>query len=390
MNKQYPLSAIDHIFTGVGSYPIEFIFVYNQRIDEKRLRKSLLETVGFFPMISSILVPYGPDSYAFELSPEGLWFNVSHSSFHFEENEKKNEYIDPVETIEGNPLSKFRLTHTPGGSVLGVSLSHSLGDGFSYFHFLSSWSRIFHQKKIFPPVHSRELLNAHDGMEHSLNYKTFHKLTGLFLEEKRIPVPKNKLKWETRKYSQDQLKEMLSGIQQESDIRLSHNDLITSLLAKEYLVQWSRENGADPCYINCPVDFRRLVKGFPQTYFGNAVVMASLELPFRELEKIRISDLAVKIRRSISGMNAHSIDQSISALSSLKDQEGPKIFEQVHVMHPVKGLLVTNLSRLPVPEIEFDAGPPVQYDILTQTMRGAVVLPAPDGYEARVCCPVDE
>lgn len=157
MRKIYPLSAIDHVFTGSGSYPIEFIFVYNKRIDEKRLKESLRKTLEFFPMIASRLVPHGPDAYAFELSPDGLLFNVSESSLDFEENDKKHEYIDPVETLEGNPLSKILLTHTPGGSVLGVSISHALADGFSYFHFLSSWARIFHQQQIFPPVHSREL-----------------------------------------------------------------------------------------------------------------------------------------------------------------------------------------------------------------------------------------
>ena len=49
---------------------------------------------------------------------------------------------------------------------------------------------------------------------------------------------------------------------------------------------------------------------------------------------------------------------------------------------------MTNLSRLPVPEIEFNAGPPTDYSILTQTVRGAVILPHPDGFEARVCCPI--
>jgi hypothetical protein len=83
------------------------------------------------------------------------------------------------------------------------------------------------------------------------------------------------------------------------------------------------------------------------------------------------------------------VQLSISALTSLKEHQGRKIFEHVHVMHPRGGLLVTNLSRLPVQEIEFDAGPPVQYDILTQSVRGAVVLPAREGYEARICCPTD-
>jgi shikimate O-hydroxycinnamoyltransferase len=388
--KKYPLSSIDHVFTGVGSYPIEFIFVYNKRINEKKLHESLLDTVKFFPMIASILTPDGPNAYAFELSPDGLEFQVTDSLLNFKENDKKYEYIDPVETREGNPLSRIRLTHTPRGSVLGVSLSHSLADGFSYFYFLSSWSRIFHQKQIFPPVHQRELLISPADTDLLITNKTCWEFTGLFLDHKRSPIAKKDLVWESRSFSHQSLKDLLSGTQQDSEIRLSHNDIITASLVKEYLLKWSLEALADKCYINCPVDFRRLLEGFPRTYFGNAVAMASLELSLNELKEINIADLAGKIRKNLGGINGSNVQKSISALSSLKEQQGRQIFEQIHVMHPRSGLLVTNLSRLPVQEIEFDAGPPVHYDILTQTVRGAVVLPSPEGYEARVCCSVDD
>ncbi len=388
MEKKYRLSAIDHIFTGVGSYPIEFIFVYKKRIDEKRLRDSLQKTVEFFPMIASILVSQDENSYAFELSPDGLLFAVTDSPLNFEENDKKYEYIDPVDTREGNPLSRIRLTHTPDGSVLGVSLSHSLADGFSYFHFLSSWARIFHQKQIFPPVHQRELLISSEIADQLITDKTFLEDTGLFLDDKRKPIPKKDLKWETRSFTNQSLKELHSDSQQESELRLSHNDIITATLAKEYLVNWLLEAREDKFFINCPVDFRRLLEGFPRTYFGNAVAMASFDLSLDDLKNIKMADLAGKIRKSIGNINGSYVQKSIAGLTSLKEQQGRKIFEQVHVMHPRAGLLVTNLSRLPVQEIEFDAGPPIQYDILTQSVRGAVLLPAPDGYEARICCPI--
>ena len=39
-------------------------------------------------------------------------------------------------------------------------------------------------------------------------------------------------------------------------------------------------------------------------------------------------------------------------------------------------------------EIVFDAGPPVAYDILAPAERCAVVLPAEDGLDVRICLPV--
>jgi hypothetical protein len=63
--------------------------------------------------------------------------------------------------------------------------------------------------------------------------------------------------------------------------------------------------------------------------------------------------------------------------------------EQCHVVHPRQGLLLTNLSRLPVSEVTFDAGPPVAFEILTPGVRGAVALPEPNGgIDLRVFLPV--
>ena len=41
MSGVIPLSPIDHVFTGVGSYPIEFVFAYRGVIDADRLAESL-------------------------------------------------------------------------------------------------------------------------------------------------------------------------------------------------------------------------------------------------------------------------------------------------------------------------------------------------------------
>ena len=67
---------------------------------------------------------------------------------------------------------------------------------------------------------------------------------------------------------------------------------------------------------------------------------------------------------------------TLLVIDRLRRQQGLAAFERLHVVHPPAGLLVTNLSRLPVREIVFDAGPPVAFDILAPAERCAVVLPA--------------
>ena len=91
--------------------------------------------------------------------------------------------------------------------------------------------------------------------------------------------------------------------------------------------------------------------GFPKTYFGNAVSLATTALSFEELNSVSLSDLAIKIRNNVKNVDRKRIETNLSCLTTLRNQQNLNIFENIHVMHPETGLLVTNLSRLPVPEI---------------------------------------
>ena len=308
----------------------------------------------------------------------------------FEECDMKYKYINPVNTFDGEPLAKIRITHTPGGSVLGVSISHAIADGFSYFHFLSSWARSFQGKPFFPAAHQRSLLVSNQIKSQNILLTPENVLNeaGLFLKDKREVIKKEDLKWESQIFHIGELKESLTREQENTETRLSFNDIITAQLSKIYLPKWQVSGQKLPCYISCPVDFRRILDGFPKTYFGNAVSLATTEIELEELNSISLSDLAIRIRSNVKNIVKERIEKSISCLTTLRHQQNISIFENIHVMHPETGLLVTNLSRLPVPEIEFNAGTPTDYSILTQTVRGAVILPHPDGFEARVCCPI--
>ena len=153
-----PLTPIDHIFTGAGSYPIEFVFTYNAIIDEEKLRTSLEETLNYFPPAKSTLKIDADGKYVFVPLEKGYSLDVIKSPVNFEDTEKRDQFIDPVKSLEGEVLTRVRLTQTPNGSVLGVSISHAVVDGFSYFYFLSSWARVFNGLDVFPPSHDRSLL----------------------------------------------------------------------------------------------------------------------------------------------------------------------------------------------------------------------------------------
>jgi hypothetical protein len=383
------LSPIDHVFTGRGAYPLEFVFAYGGPLDAERLADSLERTLALFPGAGSRLVRLDGEAYALEPSPDGCSFEVGTSATSFVDAADRHSFVDPVETIEGPPLARIRLTHAPGGSVLGVGLSHAIVDGFSYFYFLSAWSRVFHGREVPPPWLDRTLLSPGEdgGAPAPPGPEGVHEGCGLFLDERREAIPRDRLRWTRRAFPRAELRELLAEAQAECPVRLSHNDVVAAWLWRTHVPEW-----ADPreplAFLSCPVDLRRTLPGFPPTYFGCAVALASAQVERGRLAGASLADLARRVRDAVAGVDEARARRSMQVIERLRRHDGLAGLERLHVVHPRAGLLVTNLSRLPVREIVFDAGPPVAFDILAPAERCAVVLPAEDGLDVRTCLPV--
>ncbi len=384
-----PLSPIDLVFTGRGAYPLEFVFAYEGRIEPGRLEESLRRTLALFPAAGSRLVPY-ESAFALLPSPEGWTFAVGAAGGSFADTPERHAFADPVETVEGAPLLRVRLTETPGGSVLGVSVSHAIVDGFSYFYLLSAWSRVFHGREVPTPHLERARLapprDAGGGTVSALDPEAIHEGCGLFLDARRPAIPRDRLRWTRRVFPREELRALLGEAQAGCPVRLSHNDVVAAWLWREHVPSWT--DPAEPAaFVSCPVDVRRVVAGFPSTYFGCAVTVASAAVERERLRDAPLADLARRVRQAVDEVDEARLHRSLLTIDALARVEGPAALERLHVVHPRAGLLVTNLSRLPVREIVFDAGPPVAHDILAPAERCAVVLPADDGLDVRVCLP---
>lgn len=372
-----PLSPIDHVFTGRGAYPIEFAFAYAGAIDAVRLEESLHLACDAFPPVSSRFVHISGDALAFEPYEGGSTFRVAQSPTDYADTERKTVFLDPVDGREGEPLGRILLTRTPAGCVLGVSLSHAVVDGYSYFAFLSSWARLFRGEPFPQPSHARDALVP--ALEGDAPRPGPLDAGGLFRAGPRPEVDRDHIRVHRHVLSRTDLVAMHQEAQAASPIRLSHNDTAAAWLWKKYLVEWADPDPALDTWLSCPVDFRRVHPAVGPAYFGNAVALATASIPRGELAHAPLGDLATRVRRAVDAVDAGAAERALLALDRLRRVEGLAAMEECHVVHPRQGLLLTNLSRLPVPEVAFDAGPPVAFDILTPGVRGAVALPAPDG-----------
>jgi len=379
-----PLSPIEHIFTGVGSYPIEFVFAYGGTVDADRLKTSLEDTLSHFPAIRSRLERVGGNSYGFRAAADGLTFETTVTDESFDAVEERHVFLDSVDSVEGEPLTRIRLTQTPGGSVLGVSMSHALVDGFSYFHFLSSWAKVHNGQDIQPPALERQpLLAGPQPRGVRITADTVRAACGVFWDERRAAINRADLIWDRFHFSQEELKDLLAEARQDCHGRLSFNDVIAAWLWKRYLGSEAlRSNRIS--YLSVPVDFRRIVKSFPRTYFGCAVTLTTASLERDALADASLGVLAGKAREAVAKAGEEYVVEGLRVLEALRRQEGLSVVEHCHVIHPRDGILVTNLSRLPILDLTFDAGPPVSFDIPTAAPWGAVLLPAAGGLDVRV------
>lgn len=386
-----PLTPIDHIFTGIGSYPIEFVFAYGETIDPDRLLASLHEAVRSFPPVGSRLVVASENTYALQVSEESVHFELSEASATFGDPDARYSFLDPVSSVPGEPLTRIKLTQTPEGSVLGVSMSHAVGDGFSYFYFLSAWARLSHGREVIQPFNGRELLIPEPQTRtDQVGPTDVLADSGIFWDKRRRAIARDRIHWDRFHLSGEEQRELLAEAQPDSDARLSFNDVISAHLWRTYIDRWDGDDGEETTYVSCPVDVRRIIKGFPRTYFGNPLGLATRSLERRALAEAPLGRLASIVRSAVASVDETYMKNALRTLEDMRLQKGLTVLEENHVIHPRSGILITNLSRLPVLEIEFDAGPPIAFDILTPAARGAVVLPADDGVDIRVCYPLED
>ncbi len=378
----FPLSPVEYIFTGVGSQPISFAFSYNKILDPGLLKKSLDETLNYFPILRSQLVKISKTGYEFHISEEGLTFDLFESNAAFEESGSIKKYIIPVSSVEGKPLTKITLTQTPKGSILAVSVSHALVDGFSYFHFFSSWARICRGESIIKPSLQRDLLLSNfNRSEKIITSNDIYTNCGLFHEGKRRKSQNGPVHVERFFISKDTIRSILEDRKNEPEISLTENDIITALLWQKYIPMWSKENKNQKTYVTCPFDIRRALSGLPRNYFGCALSFATASININALLGASVRDLAILVKNSVKKVKNDYILSSLGTLESLRKQKGLDAMEEIHLRHPYHGIIITNLTRLPIRYLDFGSGAPTDFLSYVDVFGSAAILPAEKGVE---------
>ena len=382
------LSPVDYLFTGAGSQPITFAFYYHDYLDLKKMKDGLDYTLKYFPLLPSQLIQVSEFEYQYLLQENGLLFETHQADSTFQNSDNIEKYIIPVNSVPGQPLSKIALIRTSRGSVLAVSISHALVDGYSYFHFLSSWARVCRGENFIQPSLDRkvfvqntaETINEVDPLQ-------LYTRGGLFYTDHsrhQQPVQSHP---EKIYISDATIRSSLEELNKESQLSFTVNDLITAMLWQKYLPGWTREIDDPDTFITCPFDFRRVLTDFPKNYFGCALCFATASIDLLSLRKASLGELALLIRNSVTRIKDDHILSSMQTLENFRRQKGIAVMENIHLRHPLSGMIVTNLTRLPIADLDFGKGAPTAFLTYAEVSRSAAILPARGGVELMVVHP---
>lgn len=383
--KEVPLSPVDHVFTGEGAYPIQLLFAFPGKIDKARLKDSFVKTLeNFFPLSSELVE-----------KDNRYWLSYKKDHFQFETGTlDKTLDLDtptaipplflPVETFPGEILTKVKCWWGPENTYLAVSFAHCAVDGYSFFYFLSAWSAAFHGAPIPTADHDRTILIPSERSGKVTPQSIWESFNMVWNKEPRPPIGSQRLHWKVLPYTRARLAELKAEGKATATQTLTDNDYLVADLSRAIL-----NEGEGPRHVGCAFDFRRVHPKLSKFYFGNAIRAAAFDTTASELRTKSLGEIAMKTRQAVNSMTQDSVQRSLIELETLREQEGVQVFQHMTVADTHHGLLVTNLSRVPLDAIDFGTGKSFAIRSATPTPRAAIVLASGEGLAVVYNYPVE-
>jgi hypothetical protein len=374
----FPLNPVEYVFTGPRPQPVTFVFFYPARLDTDVLRKGIQEVCHAFPIVRSRLISPSAGTLCFEDSGSAPALVNGESDLPYSPDGDIRTYISPVASDPGKPLVALTVTRTPNGTVLGASFSHALADGFSYFHFLGSWARVCRGEQFIPPALEREPLPLHAREETpAVTPDDVLVECGLFQAGKRVAESFEISAMKRIFLPQEEIKRSVGSHAQ--GMALTENDFVAAILWKSYLAPLAEVDADEPLYVTCPFDFRRMIQGFPRMYFGCALTFATAHLTLREIREAAVAELAGVVHEAVIRIKRERALRSLLILEHLRRSDGIEALQTIHLHHPRNGMIVTNLTRMPIADLDFGCGAPSAYTAYIDVVRGAAILPGVGG-----------
>ncbi|UCF65864.1 MAG: hypothetical protein JSW33_08565 [bacterium] len=367
------ISQIDAVFTN-GSYPIEFLLFFRNRLKTKYLRSALRKlSAVFWPMFGK----YDQGVLQFDAYNEENHFDETAENQIFDANAPAisihEKYRDAINT-EHPALFFLKILQHKNGTVLIPRQNHLAGDGYSYFYFLSALAALSRFSLLpFKKSMLRRLYKPH----HHRNILKEFEYRGIETAPVQIPA---QLTIKLEEIPREEIRQGIKEVALQFNYQVSPNDLLTAMITKKIFAIQRNYSGTS-FHVTIPIDVRRSVREFGPKFFGNGIMFNRIDFKVTDLENISVHELAVKIRKS---MPAVTRENFISFLESLETIIASREIEKLKPFDPDCGSLVTNLSKMPTNKLDFGTGR-VDYIVpLTIAKNSTAILSRGNDYILRI------
>ena len=361
--KKINISQIDTLFVN-GSYPIEFLFYYKYKIKTITIRKAIKRiSSSFWPLFgkyNDCLIQsskYSEDKFYCE--------TIHNEDFTHMKNEmqvwKKYNLVNPKK-MEG--LLFLSILQFNNGTVIIPKMNHLVGDGYSYFYFMSVLAAI--SKSSYMPFKKYSICRLASPQLKRTVLKEYH-FNKAKIEE---PFEHQNCTIKLEQVPKTYVKEEIKKIKAKYSMIVSTNDVLSAIVFKK-IFEKQKAQIDNQFTLSIPMDVRRQVKELGPKFFGNGIMLHHLNLSIGELDKIDNSELALKLRKSIPSVNTEMYVEYLSALESKIKRSS---IHSLKPYDPEKGCLVTNLSRMPIQQLNFGSGNPALIFPLTIGRNAAAIL----------------
>jgi shikimate O-hydroxycinnamoyltransferase len=383
------LAPIDYYFVCRHVGPIQFLFSFNRRLDEQKLKSSLKNVLHHFYLLNGCLERVSDSELVFRIdrskSMVAVDFRTAKTTVDLGtcQPQSASDLIDEVVPGEGEPLLKITVRQFKNQSQLGVSMSHAAGDGHSLFYFISAWARTYRHEAFDAPALDRSAL-WEPSLRHwsELTADRIFRDTGYNLSGRESDPPSS-LTREILKYTSRDFAEM----NKEAEAKLRHlsmNDVLMAHLLRKFY-RYAPRRHQHVITVRCPVDYRRCHPNLTASYFGNAVRDAVAEFPTTGFSALSLGEIGSAIRRAVSSVDYQAVTRSLACFNDLRLRSGLCGFK--HLSDP--GLAVSTFPKTWVDSIAFGNARPIRVLNLSHAFRTANAVPCGHETEVQYTRPTD-
>ncbi|CAL9655535.1 acyltransferase [Streptomyces sp. Tu 3180] len=383
-----------------GTFATARTFYYRRRLDTEALRESLLRTLVHYPLLTGRLERDADRGLSVVCNDAGAVFAESHLDRPMPDygpgrpaGDDLRRYVHSVNPFRvvghDTPLLAVKVTHLRGGSVLGVTVNHSLVDGSGCLDFLLHWSRTHRGLDHPAPSHDRALVDGlAAGTPPAPDDPQYTVVTGRgkfgFLW--RVNARARRVRTLTTRFSSAEVLALRDTARAGAGgTRVSSGDALSAHVWRVLGALRDRAPEATE-RLGLVVGLRAaLSERLPHGYWGNAVSNTTAALPARALREEPLARTASAVREALDRVTLRRIREETAFLEAQRRAGRTNRVLSRMALDAFEGTVaLNNVSRLPMYGIDLGAGRPFWFEYPATPIPWTVLItPTPDDDHSR-------